>query len=129
MSGTSAPCTGGRCCNARTGQSCDFGKRVANRPSSFDRSTPHALKRHFSFASPSERLAVASSPLSLSQCDIKPGCNDYSSTAPGPQIRKITENQVAQRGTSDQLHIAKRSNHRCAAKLESMDHQIMPVAP
>ena len=54
----------------------------------------------------------------LAQCDVDPGCDDQPGADPGPQIRKVVEDQKAQDRRADQFDIAERRDHRRGAKLE-----------
>src|SRR5262249_49661023 len=60
--------------------------------------------------------------------DVGAGGDDDRGAEPGPRVRKIPEDRVAEDGRADQLDIPQRRDNRRWSVLERADHQVMPGA-
>ena len=64
----------------------------------------------------------------LAERDIETRGDDDRGADPGPQIRKITKDQIAERRRAEQLDIAKRRDDRGRASLKGLNYEVMPGA-
>src|SRR3954452_25196183 len=67
-------------------------------------------------------------PAPLAERDVDAGSDDDSGAEPGPRIREVVEDGVAEDRRPDQLDVAERRDHRRRPVLKGADHQVMPRA-